>query len=214
MADKKKLSFKQAFDEIKKLFDDQTPQQAKAKGSDGSDMIIQWIGDLKEGAPLMMIGTDGNATAVPDATYVMEDGTQITCVGGLVTKIEAKPADDNNMDEQMSALLSAIDAKLKGFTTTIETLATKIGGYDTKFTEMATATEKLSTKLQETETSLTGKFTTIGELIELISEEPAAPAIQMPRQGAFSKKKDDKDKPMSAAERVAQWKKQKAKDQN
>jgi len=93
-----KLTTKEAFAKIAKLlnlkFDDEF---TNAKCSDGT--ILKWTGELKEGTPLMMVDEAGNETPAKDMTYDIEDGSKITTVGGLVTKVEPKAADPDTASE-------------------------------------------------------------------------------------------------------------------
>ncbi|NBW15130.1 MAG: hypothetical protein EBR82_44730, partial [Caulobacteraceae bacterium] len=81
-------------------------QQAKLE--DGT--IISWEGELKEGAAIMVVDESGNMTPAPDATHVLEDGTEVYTVGGLVTQIEKK-VEDGKKPEEMSSEFEQIFTK-------------------------------------------------------------------------------------------------------
>lgn len=79
----------EAIDAIRNLLKfSETQKMAEAKLADGT--IVQWEGDLGEGVAINVIGEDGNTMPAPDAVHVLEDGTEITTVGGLVTDIKPK----------------------------------------------------------------------------------------------------------------------------
>lgn len=157
------MTRKEAFEKIKKLLkmEDDTAF-ANAKTADGK--ILQWEGDLKEGVGVMLVGEDGNMTPAEDLTYLMEDGTKITCVGGLVTAIEKKAA-----EEDASEMEAAFAQHLESFNTLVERLTaieTKLAEYDGKFTEITKTVTDNTTSNEE-------KFSKVLEIAERIAEEPA-----------------------------------------
>ena len=86
------------------------PTMTEAKLKDGT--VIHYEGELMEGTAIMVITPDSGHIAAPDATHELEDGTKVTTVGGLVTKIElpatpAAPVDNATIVAQMTAQFNA-----------------------------------------------------------------------------------------------------------
>lgn len=172
------MTLKEGFAELKKLFGEEMAAQ-QAKLQDGT--IISWEGELKEGTPLMLIDTDGNQTPIADSVYQLEDGTEITCVGGLITAIE-KPSEEPKT-EDMSSEFEQI------FTKHIEQFSGVIGRVE----KLETSFAELNKIIADSKTDTESKFSKVIELVGEIANEPAAkePA---PKNILFKK-----DKPAKSA---------------
>lgn len=171
-----------AFAKIKALFQNENFNDAKL--ADGT--LIQWEGELGEGTAIMVIDTDGNTTPAPDATHELSDGTQVTTVGGLVTKIE--PKKEEAMEEEMAA------SDMAAYEERMGKCEMKIAEMEKKMQDMFTAVELASVNVDS-------KFNEIKEIVETIAEEPIVVA-EAPKNSTFKKAKPSK----SAAERIAEWK--------
>jgi hypothetical protein len=79
-----------------------------AKLEDGTE--VMWDGEIAEGTAIMVVAEDGNQMPAPDATHVLEDGTKVTTVGGLVTMIEPKVVEVETQ-EQVAAKMKAMFEK-------------------------------------------------------------------------------------------------------
>ena len=172
----------EAFKKIKELFGMEDPSTAKLK--DGN--IIQWTGELAEGAALNSVDTDGNVLPIVDGEYEMEDGTKITCVGGLVTmlagpKVEKEVEPVEEMSEFEKALMKHLE-DFAAFTEKFTALENKVTEYEAKFTQITEATAA-------TDSSISEKFAKVVELVETISKEPAVGQPKPPN--AFQKREGE-----------------------
>ena len=156
-----KLTKAEAFAKIKKLLG--LIKFENSKMADGT--LLQWEGELAEGTAINVIGEDGNSIPAEDATHTLEDGSKITTVGGLVTKIEPKemmPVEDSSEFAVMFAThLEAFNSLLEKFTA----LETKIAEYDSKFAE-------INQTVTDTTKDTGEKFAKVIELVEAIGDEP------------------------------------------
>lgn len=167
-----------------------TEDFTNAKCSDGT--ILQWTGDLKEGAAIMTVDADGNPMPAADMTYEVEDGSKITTVGGLVTSIEVAkdtPTDEGDLASVKEAC-SQLFELVKTFEVKFSEMETKLTSYDEKFTAIESTVSNSTKTIDE-------KFTAIKEVVEAISLEPAAKPIET------ETKKFSKVKEISASERIA-----------
>jgi phosphomevalonate kinase len=173
-----------AFAKIKALFINENFNDAKL--ADGT--LIQWEGELGEGTAIMVIDTDGNTTPAPDATHELSDGTLVSTVGGLVTKIE--PKSEEVEEEEMA---EAVDMKV--YEERMMACEKKIEEMEKKMSEMFSAVESASANVDS-------KFNEIKEIVEAIAEEPIV-EVEAPKNSTFKKEKPKQ----SAADRIAEWKK-------
>lgn len=185
------MTRKEAFEKIQKLlFGEQ--KMAEAKLADGT--IIQWEGDLVEGAAINVIAEDGNTTPAPDATHELEDGTKVTTVGGLVTSIE-KPEMETEVEvedkkEKMASEFEAAFANhveaFAGIVSRVEALENAIKSYEEKFSA-------INAEVEGKDKSINEKFAAITEIVKEIAETPAEPSEKNKPNGAvkfFSEKKN------------------------
>ena len=188
---KPKITAKEALMQIGKLLKMNFAKIEKfesAKLKDGTE--IMWDGELAEGTAIMVV-TDGNQMPAPDATHELEDGTMVTTVGGLVTKIEGKekeveielaaPIDMTKIEERMAAC----EEKMKS-------METKMGEMFATIESKYEAVNKLNES----------KFEAIKVIVDEIAEEPAV-AVEKPIQSTFSKAANRK----SAVEMMAAYNK-------
>jgi hypothetical protein len=152
----------------------------QAKLADGT--IIQWEDDLGEGTAIMVVGEDGNVMPAPDAVHELEDGTMVTTVGGLVTKIEGKK-EEEVIEEEMAAEPNPEFIKhLEDFKMMVERMTAienKLAEYESKFSA-------ITETVKNTETSTSDKFAKVIELVEAISNEPAT-IVEAPRNITYKK---------------------------
>lgn len=183
----KKYTKAEAFANIKKLLFGEEVKMSEAKLADGT--IIQWEGDLVEGAAINVIAEDGNMLPAPDGTHELEDGVKVTTVGGLITSIEQKEEVEVEIETEMESEFQALFAKhLESFnelTAKFAALESKLGEYDAKFSA-------INETIANTETSVNDKFSKVVELVESISDEPAAKPE--PAKNVLFKKVSDKAK--------------------
>jgi hypothetical protein len=171
-----------AIDKIKNLIKFGTVEAKfeQAKLADGT--IIQWEDDLGEGTAIMVVGEDGNTMPAPDAVHELEDGTMVTTVGGLVTKIEAKK-EEEVIEEEMAAEPNPEFIKhLEDFKMMVERMTAienKLAEYESKFSA-------ITETVKNTETSTSDKFAKVIELVEAISNEPAT-IVEAPRNITYKK---------------------------
>ena len=193
---KPKITAKEALMQIGKLLKMDFAKIEKfesAKLKDGTE--IMWDGDLSEGASLMVV-TDGNQMPAPDATHELEDGTMITTVGGLVTKIEGKKMEtETEVEVEMAKVLAELTERFTALEANFNSMSEKFTAYENKFTA-------IDETIANTTKSANEKFEAIKVIIDEIAEEPAAP-IEKPKHSTFSKS----DKKLSAVERLAAYKK-------
>jgi hypothetical protein len=174
-----------AFAKIKALFNNENFNDAKL--ADGT--IIQWEGELGEGTAIMVVSEDGNTTPAPDATHELSDGTLVTTVGGLVTKIEPKSEEvEVEIEMEVAPDMAAYEERMMA-------CEKKIADMETKMSEMFTAVEMASANVDS-------KFNEIKEIVETIAEEPIV-EVEAPKNSTFKKVKPKQ----SAADRIAEWKK-------
>jgi hypothetical protein len=176
------MTSKDAIDKIKNLIKFGTVEAKfeQAKLADGT--IIQWEDDLGEGTAIMVVGEDGNTMPAPDAVHELEDGTMVTTVGGLVTKIEGKK-EEEVIEEEMAAEPNPEFIKhLEDFKMMVERMTAienKLAEYESKFSA-------ITETVKNTETSTSDKFAKVIELVEAISNEPAT-IVEAPRNITYKK---------------------------
>lgn len=176
------MTSKDAIDKIKNLIKFGTVEAKfeQAKLADGT--IIQWEDDLGEGTAIMVVGEDGNTMPAPDAVHELEDGTMVTTVGGLVTKIESKK-EEEVIEEEMAAEPNPEFIKhLEDFKMMVERMTAienKLAEYESKFSA-------ITETVKNTETSTSDKFAKVIELVEAISNEPAT-IVEAPRNITYKK---------------------------
>lgn len=201
------MTRKEAFEKIQKLlFGEQ--KMAEAKLADGT--IIQWEGDLVEGAAINVIAEDGNTTPAPDATHELEDGTKITTVGGLVTSIE-KPEMETEVEvedkkEKMASEFEAAFANhveaFAGIVSRVEALENAVKSYEEKFSA-------INTEVEGKDKSINEKFAAITEIVKEIAETPAEPSEKNKPNGAVKFLSEKKEKALTADDKInafLQWK--------
>lgn len=201
------MTRKEAFEKIQKLlFGEQ--KMAEAKLADGT--IIQWEGDLVEGAAINVIAEDGNTTPAPDATHELEDGTKVTTVGGLVTSIE-KPEMETEVEvedkkEKMASEFEAAFANhveaFAGIVSRVEALENAVKSYEEKFSA-------ISTEVEGKDKSINEKFAAITEIVKEIAETPAEPSEKNKPNGAVKFLSEKKEKALTADDKInafLQWK--------
>jgi len=169
------MTRKEAFTKLKALFGEEMAAQ-QAKLQDGT--IISWEGELKEGAAIMIVDESGNMIPAPDATHILEDGTEIYTVGGLITKIE-KPSEDTVAE--MSSEFEQI------FTKHIEQFSGVIGRVE----KLETSFAELSKIIADSKTDTESKFSKVIELVGEIAKEPAV-QTEAPKNVLFKKNKPAK----------------------
>ena len=172
------MTRKEAFAKLKSLFNEEMAAQ-QAKLEDGT--IISWEGELAEGTAIMVVDESGNMTPAPDATHVLEDGTEVYTVGGLVTKIE-KPSEDK-APEEMSSEFEQI------FTKHIEQFSGVIGRVE----KLENSFAELSKVIAESKVDVESKFSKVVELVGEIAKEPSV-ETPAPKNVLFKK-----DKPAKSA---------------
>lgn len=193
---KPKITAKEALMQIGKLLKMDFAKIEKfesAKLKDGTE--IMWDGDLSEGASLMVV-TDGNQMPAPDATHELEDGTMITTVGGLVTKIEGKKMEtETEVEVEMAKVLAELTERFTALEANFNSMSEKFTAYENKFTA-------IDETIANTTKSANEKFEAIKVIIDEIAEEPI---IEQPKpsHSTFSKA----DKKLSAVEKLAAYKK-------
>ncbi len=193
---KPKITAKEALMQIGKLLKMDFAKIEKfesAKLKDGTE--IMWDGDLSEGAALMVV-TDGNQMPAPDATHELEDGTMITTVGGLVTKVEGKKMEtETEVEVEMAKVLAELTERFTALEANFTAMNEKFTAYESKFTA-------IDETIGNTTKSVNEKFEAIKVIIDEISEETIIEQPK-PKHSTFSKA----DKKKTAAEMMAAYKK-------
>ena len=175
---------KEAIEKLNKLlFAEQKFENAKLQ--DGT--IIQWDGELKEGTALMKVDEAGNTMPCEDGTFVMEDGTEVYCTGGLVTKIEM-PNPSDEMSSEFEQIFTKHIEQFSGVVSRVETL-------ENAFAE-------LKKSLTDANNNTESKFTEILKIVSEIAVEPSV-KVEAPKNTTFSKPKPAK----SAVELFNEFKK-------
>lgn len=188
---KPKITAKEALMQIGKLLKMNFAKIEKfesAKLKDGTE--IMWDGELAEGTAIMVV-TDGNQMPAPDATHELEDGTMVTTVGGLVSKIEGK---EKEVEVEMAAPIdmTKIEERMAACEEKMKSMETKMGEMFATIESKYEAVNKLNES----------KFEAIKVIVDEIAEEPAV-AVEKPKQSTFSKAANRK----SAVEMMAAYKK-------
>jgi preprotein translocase subunit YajC len=192
---KNKITAKEALMQIGKLLKMDFAKIEKfnsAKLADGTE--VMWEGDLSEGAAIMVVSEDGNQMPAPDAVHELEDGTKVTTVGGLVTKIEGKEVE---VEVEMAAPIDM--AKIEERMASCES---KMAEMETKMSEMFGKFTAIDETISNTTKSANEKFEAIKVIIDEISEEPIVEQPK-PKHSTFSKA----DKKKTAVEMMAAYKK-------
>lgn len=202
------MTRKEAFEKIQKLlFGEQ--KMAEAKLADGT--IVQWEGELVEGAAINVIAEDGNTTPAPDGTHELEDGTKITTVGGLVTGIEKPEMEievevEDKKEEKMAsefetAFANHVEA-FAGIVSRVEALENAVKSYEEKFSA-------INTEVEGKDKSINEKFAAITEIVKEIAETPAEPSEKNKPNGAVKFLSEKKEKALTADDKInafLQWK--------
>ena len=185
------MTKKEAFERIKNLLFSEEKQFENAKLVDGT--IVQWEGELTEGVALNVVDSDGNMLPAPDGTHEVDNGSIVTTVGGLVTKIDQKETgSEEEVETEMQKMFAEFVEQFKAFKSEFSAIKDKVTSYDEKFAA-------LETKSQETE----NYFSEIKSVVEQLASEPAT-TIE-PAKDAFKKSA----KKLSATERIEAWRKSK-----
>lgn len=191
---KPKITAKEALMQIGKLLKMDFAKIEKfesAKLKDGTE--IMWDGDLLEGAALMVV-TDGNQMPAPDAVHELEDGTMITTVGGLVTKIEGKKM-ETEVEVEMAKVLAELTERFTALEANFSAMNEKFTAYESKFTA-------IDETIANTTKNVNEKFEAIKVIVDEIAEEPI---VEQPKPSHSTFSKADKKK--TAAEMMAAYKK-------
>lgn len=191
---KPKITAKEALMQIGKLLKMDFVKIEKfesAKLKDGTE--IMWDGELSEGAALMVV-TDGNHMPAPDAVHELEDGTIVTTVGGLVTKIEGAKM-ETEVEVEMAKVLAELTERFTALEANFSAMSEKFTAYESKFTS-------IDETIANTTKSANEKFDAIKVIIDEIAEEPIIEQPK-PKHSTFSKA----DKKQNAVELMAAYKK-------
>lgn len=191
---KPKITAKEALMQIGKLLKMDFAKIEKfesAKLKDGTE--IMWDGELSEGAALMVV-TDGNHMPAPDAVHELEDGTIVTTVGGLVTKIEGAKM-ETEVEVEMAKVLAELTERFTALEANFSAMSEKFTAYESKFTS-------IDETIANTTKSANEKFDAIKVIIDEIAEEPIIEQPK-PKHSTFSKA----DKKQNAVELMAAYKK-------
>lgn len=167
-----------------------------AKLEDGTE--VMWDGEIAEGSAIMVVDADGNQMPAPDATHVLEDGTKVTTVGGLVTMIEPKEKLETEVEVEMG------DDTMKKMEERMGACETKMAEIESKMTEMfenyKNKFSAIDNTINSTTKSITEKFDAIKVIVDDIADSPI---VETPKPTNITfKKKSEK----SAAERIAEIK--------
>jgi hypothetical protein len=178
-----KLTRKEAFEKIKGLLNFESKvKMENAKLADGT--IIQWDGELGEGSALSIVDESGNVTPAPDATHELEDGTKVTTVGGMITAI-AGPAAETEV-EPVEEMASEFAAEFANHLESFNALVERLNSVELKLAEYESKFSAINESVNNAEVSTSDKFAKVLELVEKISEEPAA-AVNKPENVTFKK---------------------------
>jgi preprotein translocase subunit YajC len=190
---KPKLTAKEAIMQIGNLLKMDFAKVEKfnsAKLVDGTE--VMWDGEIGEGTAIMVVTEDGNQMPAPDAVHELEDGTKVTTVGGLVTKIEPKKEVEVEVELAATPDMKMIEERMAS-------CESKMKEMETKMAEMFSNYEN---KIEEMVKSNMGKFEAISKIVEEIAAEPIV-VVDAPKNTTFSKK----ERTMSTIERIAAYKK-------
>jgi len=191
---KPKITAKEALMQIGKLLKMDFAKIEKfnsAKLADGTE--VMWDGDLSEGAAIMVVSEDGNQMPAPDAVHELEDGTKVTTVGGLVTAIDGKEKEKEEVEVEMA------DDTMSKMEERMAACESKMSEMETKMSEMFANYES---KFEEANKVNQSKFEAIKVIIDEIADEPIIEQPK-PKQSTFSKT----DKKKTAVEMMAAYKK-------
>jgi preprotein translocase subunit YajC len=189
---KQKITAKEALMQIGKLLKMDFAKIEKfesAKLKDGTE--IMWDGDLSEGTAIMVV-TDGNQMPAPDATHELEDGTMVTTVGGLVTKIEGAKTETEVEVEMANDTMAKMEERMAACEEKMKSMETKMGEMFATIESKYEAVNKLNES----------KFEAIKVIVDEIAEEPI---VEQPKPSHSTFSKADKKK--TAAEMMAAYKK-------
>ena len=172
-----------------------TEKFKSAKLEDGTE--VMWDGEIAEGSAIMVVDADGNQMPAPDATHVLEDGTNVTTVGGLVTMIEPK-------EKETEVEIEMGDDNMKKMEERMASCETKMAEIESKMTEMfenyKNKFSAIDNTINSTTKSITEKFDAIKVIVDDIADSPI---VETPKPTNITfKKKSVK----SAAERIAEIK--------
>jgi preprotein translocase subunit YajC len=193
---KPKITAKEALMQIGKLLKMDFAKIEKfnsAKLADGTE--VMWEGDLTEGSAIMVV-SDGNQMPAPDAVHELEDGTKITTVGGLVTAIEGKEKEKEEVEIEMA------DDTMAKIEERMAACESKMSEMETKMSEMFGKFTAIDETISNTTKSANEKFEAIKVIIDEIADEPIVEQPK-PKHSTFSKA----DKKLNAFELMAAYKK-------
>jgi hypothetical protein len=168
------MTKQEAFAKIKKLLFSEEKQFENTKLIDG-ETILQWEGELADGVAISVVDSDGNLTPAPDGTHETVDGFLVSTVGGLVTKIEKKEAEEVENEEEMYSKIAEFIEQFVAFKSEFDSLKTEVATYKEQF-------ELLS----KTDTEIETKFKTMKEIVEDIASQPSV-EVEAPKNTTFSK---------------------------
>lgn len=124
----------------------------EAKTADGK--MLTYEGELAVGTAVNLVGEAGS-TPAPDGEHMLEDGTKLVTVGGIVTEVVMPEQEEAAAPAGMPEMVQQMETKFSAQVKEIET------SYAAKF------------KAQETElNSLKGEIKTLAAIFTKITEEP------------------------------------------
>lgn len=159
-----------------KFFTETELKFTDAKLKDGT--IVSWDGDnLEAGVPLFVIDESGQRLPAPDMEYVLEDGTAITVMNGVVSEIKpnAAPSEEPKATEEMAepnatAAPAPAPVDVKSI---VESVIKETRFVNEDYEGKFVAIEKENTELKDKVNQLTEMLKETFAVVEKIASQPS-----------------------------------------
>lgn len=153
-----------AFKKLSKFAEDTATKFVDAKTKDGQALQIE--GDtIAPGAKVMVVGQDGTPAPAPDGELTLEDGTIITCKGGLITEITPPGDGGDKPGENMQKEIETLRAENKS-------LSDRLAAMEGKFKTIETEMSAQKKKVEGVEEVAKETFSVVEKLVNIPEEKP------------------------------------------
>jgi len=187
---------KNSNDELDK-YKNKTINLMEVKTKDG---IVYKVESLELDMPIVEVAADGTESPVNDGEYTLEDGTEITVTGSVLSEVSKPEEESTDIEEDMETklaldpieVMSVIQPALDEFRSIIADLMTRIDTLENKDQESVDSTQ-LSATIQE-----------LNDRVETLAMSAGAQSITVKNDKDVKPSKTNKDERM--AERIQLFK--------
>ena len=156
MSKQEKSIFQKIGDVFKALSEDEPKKENFESATLQDGTVVMWDGELAEGTPLFVQPEEGDLVPAPDGDHVLEDGTIVTTMEGLVTVITVaeEQKEEKEKSEEYSAdfkaeVKDALALLLQGFSSQRELVESWKKEIDENFEKLQAENKELESKFEE-----------------------------------------------------------------